>query len=106
MTRDLTLYVLIHNSGEGVERDFKMASDFYIKATEAGDPIASYNLSLLYYDGRGVEKDLEKSLYYATKSANDGVLPARVGLLECENTFNIPLFSIRWDIYIERAVKA
>ena len=62
-----------------MDRDYKLASEFYKKASEVGDPIAAFNLSVLYNDGKGVEKDASKSLLYAKQAANDGgVLPARV----------------------------
>ena len=65
-------------NGEGVERDFTLASEYYTKASTSGDPVAAYNLSLLYYDGRGVQQDLKLCRSHALKAAEEGILPARV----------------------------
>jgi TPR repeat protein len=64
-------------NGEGVDRDFSLAAEWYKLGGDDGDLVANYNLSLLYFDGRGVEKDVLKAIEYAEKAADAGVMPAR-----------------------------
>ncbi|MBP4081809.1 tetratricopeptide repeat protein [Aeromonas sp. MrichA-1] len=50
-----------------VEHDELKAFTWTLKAAEAGDEIAMFNLIGMYRDGIGVEKDSEKSLYWKNK---------------------------------------
>lgn len=56
------------NSRKDYESLFKLLSPI----AEAGDMNAQYELSNLYYNGKGVGKDLSKSADWAEKSANKG----------------------------------
>lgn len=52
--------------------DYKTAAEHLIKASEAGQPEAQHLLGFLYWRGRGVEKDLERSFYWSSKAAEQG----------------------------------
>ena len=61
-----------HNEGKFVE-----AFDYYSKAAELGDANAHFNLSLMYKDGQGVEKDEKKEVYHLEEAAIRGHPDAR-----------------------------
>jgi hypothetical protein len=67
--------------------DHKSALKYYIKAAELGDADAHYNLSIMYREGEGVEKDMEKSVYHAEQAAIGGHPEARhyLGLKEASH---------------------
>jgi hypothetical protein len=43
--------------GEGVEKDYVMAAEWYKKAADQGSVLSQYKLSVLYTSGEGVEKN-------------------------------------------------
>ncbi|MGM0633078.1 MAG: tetratricopeptide repeat protein, partial [Pseudomonadota bacterium] len=45
-------------SGNGVERDFVQAREWFLKAAEQGDPASQTFLAQIYREGLGVERDL------------------------------------------------
>jgi TPR repeat protein len=50
-------------TGEGVEKDFKQAVKWFEKAIDEKNVIrAVLNLSKMYYEGYGVEKNVEKAI--------------------------------------------
>ena len=67
--------------------EYRSAFEYYTKAAELGDVEAHYELSFLYHDGKGVEKDEEKTLYHTEEAAIGGHPHARflLGCLECYN---------------------
>ena len=69
------------------EGDYESAFKYYTKAAGLGDKSAHYNLSLLYRDGQGVEKDAEKYIYHLEEAAIGGHAWARhnLGNAECRN---------------------
>ena len=48
-----------------------------VQAADAGDPEAQYNLALLWRNGNGVKKDLERAFSYFEKAAQQGVASAQ-----------------------------
>ncbi len=50
---------MMYMKGQGVEQDYKLASEWFRKASEKSIPQAQYKLGDLYYKGRGVPKDYE-----------------------------------------------
>ncbi len=62
------------------EEDYEGAIEYYTKAAELGDMDAHYQLSLLYRNGKGVEKDEKKSVYHAEVAAIGGHPIARYNL--------------------------
>ena len=50
---------MMYMKGQGVEQDYKNASNWFRKASEKSIPQAQYKLGDLYFKGRGVPKDYE-----------------------------------------------
>ena len=70
-----------------VEGDYKTALEYLTKAAELGDAVAHHALSLMYLDGRGVEKDMKKAVHHKAEAAIGGHPDARhnLGVLERKN---------------------
>eukprot|EP00984_Skeletonema_dohrnii_P023044 scaffold12161_cov81-Skeletonema_dohrnii-CCMP3373.AAC.5 len=82
----------IRLNGKG---DYGSAFEYLTKAARVGDASAHFHLSLMYWEGEGVEKDEEKEVYHLEQAAIAGHPQAR---------FN--LGSIEWNNGSkERAVK-
>ncbi|KAK1735454.1 hypothetical protein QTG54_014068 [Skeletonema marinoi] len=67
--------------------DYIKEFEYYTKATELGDVEAHYNLSVLYDEGLGVEKDKGKEIYHLEEAAIGGHPYARFNL-GCEEKEN------------------
>ena len=61
-------------------KEFDAAFESWTKATESGDVGAHYNLSLLYSEGQGVEKDEKKEIFHLEEAAIAGHPTARNNL--------------------------
>mmetsp|Transcript_3528 Transcript_3528/g.5137 ORF Transcript_3528/g.5137 Transcript_3528/m.5137 type:complete len:243 (+) Transcript_3528:179-907(+) len=70
------------------EGDYESAFQHYKKAAELGNADAHYNVSCVYRDGEGVEKDKKKEVYHLEEAAIGGHLGARynLGNHECRNS--------------------
>jgi tetratricopeptide (TPR) repeat protein len=77
------------------EGDCEGAVKYFSKAAELGHADAHYNLSTLYHDGKGVEKDTKKKIYHLEEAAIGGHPNAR---------YNLGCSEIRNERY-ERATK-
>ncbi len=62
------------------EGDYETALEYYTKAADLGDASAHYNLSCMYYDGEGVEKDAKMEIYHLEQAAIGGHVRARHNL--------------------------
>jgi len=62
------------------EGDYEGAFEYYSKAAALGNMMAHYNLSCLYHDGEGVEKDINKKVYHLEEAAIGGHPQARYNL--------------------------
>ena len=60
--------------------DYRGAFEYFTKAAALGDIQAHYQLSTLYGEGKGVEKDEEKELHHLTEAAIGGCYRARYNL--------------------------
>ena len=60
--------------------DYKSAFDYWAKAAALGDAFAHYQLSIMYRDGLGVEKDEKKELHHLEQAAIGGHPQARHNL--------------------------
>eukprot|EP00984_Skeletonema_dohrnii_P018412 scaffold8594_cov81-Skeletonema_dohrnii-CCMP3373.AAC.1 len=67
------------------EGDFDGAFEYWTKAAELGNSVAHNNLSILYRDGKGVEKDKKKELHHLEEAAIGGHPDARHNLGCLEN---------------------
>ena len=50
--------------GEIAQLDYKKAFECFYKASEQGDAISAYYMSLLYFNGNGVNADEDRAMYY------------------------------------------
>lgn len=74
---------LMYLKGEGVEKDFSQAKDWFDKASTYDNASANYNLALMYQTKIGVKEDRVKAIDYfrkAVKSEHQGA-NFRLGLL-------------------------
>ena len=53
------------------------AAAYYQQAAELGEPVAMYNLALLYRDGRGVTRNAYQSDQWLQQAAQRQYAPAR-----------------------------
>ncbi len=60
--------------------DYEGAVEYLTKAAGLGDINAHYNLSVMYEEGQGVEKDLKKQLHHLEEAAIGGHRDARFNL--------------------------
>ena len=79
------------------EGDYGAAFEYWTKAAALGDANAHHNLSVMYYNGEGVEKDEKKQVYHLEEAAIAGHPRARhcLGVVE----------EVNGHIEIERAAK-
>eukprot|EP00986_Skeletonema_menzelii_P013027 scaffold7381_cov70-Skeletonema_menzelii.AAC.1 len=78
-----------------IEGDYKKAFEYWTKAAALGVAVAHYQLSTLYYDGQGVEKDEKRELHHLIEAAIGGHPEARHNLAILE----------RGNGRVDRAVK-
>ncbi|KAK1741570.1 Sel1-like repeat family protein [Skeletonema marinoi] len=62
------------------EEDYGSALAYWKKAAELGNAEAHYVVSNIYWEGKGVEKDIKKAIYHLEKAAIDGHPFARYNL--------------------------
>ena len=62
------------------EGDYKSALKYYTKAAQLGDAYSHYQLSVMYHEGEGVEKDMKKYIYHSEEAAIGGHPEARQNL--------------------------
>jgi len=69
------------------EGDYKTASEYWTKAAALGEVGAHYQLSVMYSEGVGVEKDKKKGVYHLEQAAIGGDPDARhnLGVIENDN---------------------
>ena len=62
------------------KKDYDGAFEYFTKAAEAGDMDGHFELSCLYQQGKGVEKDMEKLVHHLEEAAIGGHPLARYNL--------------------------
>ena len=60
-----------------LEVDLGIAFEYLTKAAELGEADAHFSLSVMYLNGEGVEKDIEKHIYHLEEAAIGGHVDAR-----------------------------
>jgi len=63
-----------------VDGEYERAFEYFTKAADFGDVEAQFNLSLMYREGLGVEKDEKMELYYEEEAAISGDPSSRYSL--------------------------
>ena len=64
----------------GLSRNYTKAMELWHRAAELGDAISYHNIGNAYHNGRGVEMDRNKSIYYYEQAAMRGYATARHNL--------------------------
>jgi TPR repeat protein len=71
----------MYHSGKGLKGNYKKAVEHYRKAIKINNhPTALNNLSILYGNGQGVSRDIDKSVELLTASAKGGYVDAQFSL--------------------------
>lgn len=84
----------LYRQGLGVDQDVAAAVKWYQIASAVGVPSAEYNLGMVYLNGGpNFATDRTKALYWLTKSADAGVIPARKELDRLAAEPSIPAVS-------------
>ncbi len=71
-TESMRFFGSIYLNGNGVQKDEKLAVEWYEKAAKGGDAKAQYNMGAFYTNGTYVKPDKEKAEYYFKLSADNG----------------------------------
>ncbi len=71
------IYYNFGNSELHIKKDVRAAIEYYNKATKYNNPVAIYNLGVLYLDGAGAEKDAAKALELFKQAADLGLPDAQ-----------------------------
>ncbi|KAF9128611.1 hypothetical protein BGW39_004907 [Mortierella sp. 14UC] len=66
----------IYANGEGVEKDYQAAMDWFLKAAEQGDAEGQRKVGWMHSEGLGVPVDYNESMEWLLKSAAQGDPPA------------------------------
>jgi len=66
-----------YNTGIGINIDKQKAVELYQKAANLRDEVAQYNLAIKYEYGDGIEKDVDKAIYWYEQSAKQGYQSAQ-----------------------------
>ncbi|WDV48062.1 tetratricopeptide repeat protein [Clostridiaceae bacterium M8S5] len=61
---------------------YKKCFDGHLKIAEKGYPLAECQIGYFYYEGLGIEKDIDKSFYWTERAAKHGDRDAQVNLAE------------------------
>jgi alginate production protein len=62
----------LHMRGLGVEQDYKIALQYFMKAAEQNNKQAQYEIAYAYEKGRGVTKNIDKAQQWYAISATNG----------------------------------
>ncbi|WP_254557762.1 tetratricopeptide repeat protein, partial [Salmonella enterica] len=68
--------------GEGMPKNLPEAYKWIKQSADQGNAQAHYNLGLMYWNGDGVEKDLNKAKLHLSSAVKGGVKPALAALKE------------------------
>jgi len=60
---------LCYDKGFGVQRDYREAAAWFLRAAEAGSAAAQFNLGGAFYEGKGFDKDFNRAAEWYTKAA-------------------------------------
>lgn len=61
------------------------AFKFYLRAAETGNMKAQLNTAAMYYEGKGIEKNIEEALDWYQKASDQGSWEARIKIHEIEH---------------------
>lgn len=70
----------MYSNGQGVNRDYAKAVEWYTKSANQGHISAQNNLGVMYERGQGIPQDYSKAIEWYIKSANQGDEEAQYNL--------------------------
>ncbi len=62
----------MYQTGKGIEKDFKKAVEWYLKAAKQNHVIAKNNLGVMHENGWGTKKNLKRAAYWYREAASTG----------------------------------
>ena len=71
---------LVYTTGQAVQKDERIAAQWFHKAAEQGLIDAQYRLGLLYHTGRGVEPSMQEAAHWYRRAAEQGNRQAQFDL--------------------------
>ena len=71
---------LVYTTGQAVQKDERIAAQWFRKAAEQGLIDAQYRLGLLYHTGHGVEPNMQEAAHWYRKAAEQGSRQAQFDL--------------------------
>lgn len=95
-----------YEHGHGVKKSYTQAFELYCKAALMGDALSAYNMGFMYFNGRGVVRDLPLSIYWFKKSARAGDIYAKRMLMKFRGVSSKRDESCQPDPVIEAEVEA
>ena len=76
---------MFHIEGHGYPKDLSKGAELLSRAAELNSPAAQFNLGLMYYFGKGVEKDYAKAKHLFQQASAQGRNHALEFLMKVEN---------------------
>lgn len=70
----------LYETGDIFTKDINKAFEHYLLSGKSGDPYGMTNLSVMYIEGRGVEKNIEEGVKWAEKAGKNGFVNAQINL--------------------------
>ncbi len=70
----------MYHDGQGVEKSFPKAKEWFEKSAKQNDPRAQFNLGVMYYTGESVKQDYKKAQEWFEKAAVQGNTRAQFNL--------------------------
>lgn len=68
---------MVYEHGRGVKKNYRQAYDLYCKAALMSDAESAYHLGFMYFNGRGVSRNLSVAMYWFRRSAKSGDVYAK-----------------------------
>ncbi|MDD0588619.1 tetratricopeptide repeat protein, partial [Shigella sonnei] len=75
----------MYKHGQGVEKDYQAAFEWFTKAAECNDATAWYNLAIMYHYGEGRPVDLRQALDLYRKVQSSGTRDVSQEIRETED---------------------
>jgi len=70
----------MYHDGQGIEKSFPKAKEWFEKSAKQNDPRAQFNLGVMYYTGEGLKQDYKKAQEWFEKAAVQGNTRAQFNL--------------------------
>lgn len=86
---------------------YHYCDDYWFPLARAGDPMATYNMGILFHKGQGVRQDIKEAVLYYEMASNQGVTSANLllGILYLKGN-EIPRDFKKAHFFLKRAASA